>query len=611
MDSMDILSLDVLQPTSSRVQLALKHVDSDDFFQQLLSIDSALEALRDARNTLKSQLGAPNGDDVDGLIRRFEELQTAARRGFNLRARPRLRNLGILDLPDELLLKIFDCFSGLMGTDEVLYCRNLEVDVETIKSARLTCRRLCDTSSHLLVPCLYLNLSPSSLKRLEEVTNHPKISHGPRVFKINVEFHSATMANDLQDFASMCYRNMLFKTQRLERSIEDEEGMFANHYGSESVVRADIEKSRHILSCWEPLASGEQVREDAELDEAVLALRRGHERYRELFEQQQSVLKNGLFARVVAAAAARSRSKVWLFMSDSENSRAGCKPLWHTFNADPELLADPDRLVQSGLLPALGTHEWSYATGKEAGEAPHLLLYNLPLEMRAAGVSLVGLRVSVTPWQTPDNPNQKLSNDQLVGFSEVVKTLRVFDFSIVEREPGLAQSDEDMSDLLNYRSAAMGQRNIPKSSSSLSAVERLNGDLDSGVTSIGPLLTSPAWPRIKTIRLQSFCIDLDQLRKVLGLLGSGTCIKLLDMHLHSGTWADALDFLRSRAGRGSRLESPLGAEIDNMTRREYLDAFGGDPNPEESDNLATQYINSLEGIKNPLRKGVEAPGANP
>lgn len=571
---MDILSLDILQPTSSRVQLALKHVDSDDFFQQLLSIDSALEALGDARNTLKSQLGAPNGADMDGLIRRFEELQTAARRGFNLRARPRLRNLSILDLPDELLLKIFDCFSGLMGSDEVLYCSNMEVDVETIKNARLTCRRLCDTSSHLLVPCLYVDLSPSSLKRLEEVTNHPKISRGPRVFRINVEFHSATMANDLHRFASMCYRNMLLKTQRLERSLEDEEGMFANRYGSESVVRADIEKSRHILSCWEPLPTGKQVNEDAELNEAMLALRRGHERYRELFEQQQSVLKDGLFARVVAAAAAKSRSKVWLFMSDSEESRAGCKSLWHTFNADPELLADPDRLVQSGLLQTLGTHEWSYATGKEAGEAPHTLLFSLPLEMRAVGVPLVGLRANVTPWETPDNPKQRLSNDQLVGFSEVVKTLRVFDFSIVERGPGLGPSDKEM-------------------------------------TSIGPLLTSAAWPRIKTIRLQSFCMCLDHLRKFLELLGSGTCIKLYDFHLHSGTWAEALDYLRSKAGRGSRVESPLGAEIDNMTRSEYLDAFWADPNPWESDNMATQYINSREGIKNPLRKDVEAPEANP
>lgn len=573
MDSMDILSLDILQPTSSRVQLALKHVDSDDFFQQLLSIDSALEALRDARNTLKSQLGAPNGDDVDGLIRRFEELQTAARRGFNLRARPRLRNLGILDLPDELLVKIFDCFSGLVGSDEVLYCSNMEVDVETIKSARLACRRLCDTSSHLLVPCLYVDLSPSSLKRLEEVTNHPKISHGPRVFKINVEFHSATMANDLQRFASMCCANMLRKTMRLEKSLEDEENMFANRYGNEPVVQADIEKSRHILSCWGSLASGEQVSEDAELDEYVLALRRGHERYRELFEQQQSVLKNGLFARAVGAAAARSRSKVWLFISDSEDSRAGCKSLWHAFNADPELLADPDLLVQSGLLPYLGTHEWSYATGKEAGEAPHTLLYSLPLEMRAAGVPLVGLRVSVTPWETSENPKQRLSNDQLIGFSEVAKTLRVFDLSIVERG-GLGPNDKEM-------------------------------------TSIGPLLASAAWPRIKTIRLQSFCMCLDHLKKFLELFGSGTCIKLYDFDLRSGTWADALDCLRSKAGRGSRVESPLGAEIDNMTRREYLDAFWGDPNPWESDSMATQYINSREGIKNPLRKDVEAPKANP
>lgn len=40
------MDLDILQPARPSVMLAMKHFDSDDFFQQLLSADSALQALR-------------------------------------------------------------------------------------------------------------------------------------------------------------------------------------------------------------------------------------------------------------------------------------------------------------------------------------------------------------------------------------------------------------------------------------------------------------------------------------------------------------------------------------------------------------------------------------
>jgi hypothetical protein len=80
MDSTAALDLDV--------QLALKHIDSDDVFMQLLSIDSALQALKAAKKTFKPQPGILDGhdvaskhedvqqhvDEVDTLIRRFEEL---------------------------------------------------------------------------------------------------------------------------------------------------------------------------------------------------------------------------------------------------------------------------------------------------------------------------------------------------------------------------------------------------------------------------------------------------------------------------------------------------------------------------------------------------------
>lgn len=151
------------------VQLALKQVDSGDIFEQLLNLDSALQNLKTTKNALKPQPGVLGGhevaaktedfqqpvDEVGTLIRRFEDLQTAARHEFDLRSRPLLQHLGILDLPDELLLEIFDHFKSWVESDRDFHQPNLEVNIETIKNARLTCRRFYDTSSHLLVPCLH------------------------------------------------------------------------------------------------------------------------------------------------------------------------------------------------------------------------------------------------------------------------------------------------------------------------------------------------------------------------------------------------------------------------------------------------------------------------
>lgn len=159
--------------------------------------------------------------EIDELVRTLEGLQAAARYEFNVRARPRLRKLSLLDLPDELLLEIFDCFKGWVDSDQEFYHINLEVDTRSIQNSRLTCRRLCDISSHLLVPCVYVIPTLSSLEFLKQVTSHPKISRGTRVFRIDASFYGARIANDIRRFAVLCSRKVREDIQHLEREIRD------------------------------------------------------------------------------------------------------------------------------------------------------------------------------------------------------------------------------------------------------------------------------------------------------------------------------------------------------------------------------------------------------
>lgn len=103
------------------------------------------------------------------------------RKTINAEVRSKLRPLRIMDLPDELLMRIFTYARITFYKDE--FCsfeRHLNFDtVADIKNLGLTCRRFCNASSHLLLQSLRVDMTkPSSLERLEEVSRHPTIRKG-------------------------------------------------------------------------------------------------------------------------------------------------------------------------------------------------------------------------------------------------------------------------------------------------------------------------------------------------------------------------------------------------------------------------------------------------
>lgn len=438
------------------------------------------------------------------------------------------------------------------------------------------------------------------------MTSHPKISPGPRLLRVNVRFYSAAIAEDFRRFARMCYRKVREKTEIPQLALEewvDWEDLSVSTHGPEPVVRADVERSCHIMSCWESICFGGHISRVTQRDPAVVALRRGYRRYRELFEEQENILRDCIFARTIAAAAARSCSRVWLSISDNHQSCCEQKAdIWRSSYADPDLLADPDRLVQSGLTQ---TQRWYNAQDGRAYEAPQALLYELPLEMRAAGAYMVGFRVNIS---TPEIFTLELSNAQISGLNEVAKGLSDFGFFLDgvpyggQRRP--IPSAEQMEGLHTYLSAAMGQQNVPNLYLRLSSIDIFWDDTALGRYSIAPLLTSPAWPRIKFLHVYCTPIHLHQLKKLMNMLQPGIRVEFTMFYLMSGTWAEALDCVRSKAGWGSRLYCARGAESEMMTEDERDDVFEDDPEP--YGNTASQYIQSIEGVGNPLRKEVEA-----
>lgn len=614
MDSMALMDLDILQPARPSVMLAMKHFDSDDsddFFQQMLSADSALRALRASETELELQYRTlrTNGHaaeseaiqqlrtDLAALVRRLEEFQTAARNGFNLRARPLLQNLSILHLPDETLLQIFDDFKDELGSADLFYGTSKQADTKSIQNVRLTCRRLCNISSHLLVPRLEVSPSISSLERLEQVTRHPEICQCGRLLKINMSIYTATIAEDFQLFSLECYKKAQSRAEDLVRLLRMPEFNWHNMiHGSRGTVTDTLERARRRLSSWKPFVDGSTTDQGQHLDADALALQKGHGRYRELYHQQEKILRGGHFARTVAAAARRSNSDVWLSMSDDARAH---RNLFRDQRARvSNTSADPDLLVQSDLIPM---KEWGGKEGGEAERSIQSLLYELPLAMRSAGVSLAGIQVSInSPYRLALN----MSRNQLSGLRHAAESLKFFKFHMDRSDLRYWPKVEERNSLFAYLSAVSGPQSVPMLSLRLPTITTFNRNDTVARFRINALLSGPNWQRLEVIYLAQFRIRLDELRKLVDMLQSKPRLDFEDVHLISGSWKEALECLRSKAGRGSQLVSPQGAECDDMDDDRYEDIFLGI----YRGSKATQFINSVEGVENPLLMLDEANG---
>lgn len=625
MEYLTFTVLDIVQPAMASVQLALKYVDSDDYFQQLLVFDSALMALQSSRSPLLAMRGARNDQgpevrpkaafvlqvvyDLHALIRQFRDLQTKSRNAFNLRARSlRKVKVGVMDLPNELLLKIFDNLKIQLHDPNyfVFDSKDPIADHTAIQNTRLTCRRFRENSSHLLVRHLDITPSMSSLEHLEELIRHPEIWRGERVLRINLRYYCTTIAEDFQSFATMCAQDLQHKVGPFKELLaydEDRKEWIDKGYSLETLERGVL-NARRILSAWRPFTNRVPTQEGASLDAAPPVLQSGYERYREMLRQQQEILRDGYFARTVAAAAAKSHAKVWLSMSDDEPARddEDHRPrpsLVDSVEAsDLDLFADPDLLVQSSLIQP---HPWCRVTGDE-GETTQSLLYELPLAMHAAKARLAGVAVNVNH---PSRWHLGVSQDQLSGLSEVAEGLVAFTFRMDRDNYQMSlPTPEDMSGLNAYLRAIMGPQCVPNLWLSLLPLDWLDvGDRPDLSFPIQPLLHSSSWHNLKAVRLEYLSVGIEDLRKLMGMLESKARLCLKGIRLRDGSWATALDCLRSKADQGSRLVSPGGQDCELLNEQEYRDNY--DRLFLSGETKATQYITRVEGVENPYRMSDE------
>ncbi|RAL11799.1 uncharacterized protein BO97DRAFT_86280 [Aspergillus homomorphus CBS 101889] len=132
-------------------------------------------------------------------------------------SRPSIRPLTIFDVPNDLLLQIFEYFQDFRVSSKADFWLNSfiprwqgedfsPVEVQkhrrTIPSLRLVCRLFNELSSSLLCPILFVNLDQASLDRAIQLSGCPLVAAGFRAVRVGLRFRIRDHEKSLQESAS-------------------------------------------------------------------------------------------------------------------------------------------------------------------------------------------------------------------------------------------------------------------------------------------------------------------------------------------------------------------------------------------------------------------------
>jgi hypothetical protein len=508
------------------------------------------------------------------------------------------------EFPDEVLLKIVGCFESSFDETLLHFDSDLDLNIKTIQSIRLTCKRLCQISSQLLIPYIHVTPSLKSLDQVVKVASHPTISRGVRRVFIDVKLVEEKAVEYLEYYFT-------YQEAALERIMD--------YYGMDNPGMITIESERFlvkagfVLTIMESLhpprnENGPPLIHKLHLDEPQLSIRRllqqGYARCQERYQEQNEIIRSGRFVSDVAEAIAKLGPSVHLYISDNHDNPS----INDRYGLMQALREHGDRDMDSEFIMKL-TDKYSVLGWKSVLEGRgdeqtcqslQSIFYRLPLAIKAAGGNLTGFTIDM------GGCFQSFAPPVLIGYmtkevasdlEEAFRSLQSFSFRV--QAPLWAPS------LSTFLSAVVGSQQLSNLSLDLVPIgHHLMGDAVADAGTIRLLgLPENSWGRLKSLSLKRFYIHLGQLKQMLSVVQPGCDLILDGIWLLSGSWAEALDDIRSKAGLGSYLICPRGQECNEMQMGPYEEIFG-DYYMESTDlpvSKATRYIRSIDGYDNPLR----------
>ncbi len=560
---------------------------------------------RDSRKILE--------DTQDSL--RAEIAALSRRRGVGCR--------GLFDLPDELLLAIFQFVDGFdfdpssrsaplgpyrrSGDDDEdpppMYCCG-RTRVPDIKNIRLVCRRFSTLAAGLLVRLVRVYPTAASLARFDAISRHPTISKGVRGVLVVLHF-SDFQYLDFRSFIARHSAELRDHLARFETSSRADE--------RRSIFDADdalevIESARKAYSIVHHMrferaeddAGGDYSDDEVDGESAPSPegeayevhrqrIRGIHQQLRRRDTEDRPLLSTaGGFAQGMGTAMARLPGPLELGFGDGDFVRL--RELMVGYGIDVW-----DALHRRMLQPPTGPECSRRVSGVTCDE----LIPDIITAAGQAGASLGALRLDLTIQNDPIEIGPK--PDACKAITSGMPHLHEFSFSYL----GYAGDNDPYGDLASYGlyeflAACLDMPNLRKVTVDLGhyAYYEPNANL-------ADILGTRARPCLTDLTLRGFTVELPYLVQLL----EGLPERLDGLHLESvcldeGTWREALDVLRTKIYSRLRLEDLDGAECDDMPRGEYDEVFG--ECRADGATRATLYVMRHDPeAPNPLRKREE------
>ena len=580
----------------------------DSLYQRMKILASLQVAFREgewefSRASLLLENGAIAGDELEliqadreqnfevlePLQQAIELIESDTRISVDNVSRPTLRPLKLLEMPDEVLIKIFDYVKGWTGKTAPFY--ELGNIGEDVKNLRLTCRRFCSTSSDLLLRFVRVELTPSSLSQFEEISRHPTISKGVRCVRVVLPLYNATLAQDISTFAQHNAQELRDLTETMELLLPHAVHAVDLHFPTEKVAE-ELRNAWNIVDIWESYAINPKdlVRETDLIYCGVL--QEAHERYRQHFQEQVILRKDAYFIKAVAAAIARMPTVDALEICDFDYQGS-----WRTYSRSwIDQVSDKEALGQNLLVPM----RWEQARRYELGDPPTEILVKLPAAIHQAGGLVTALKLELS---FPESYATLTQNEEdLVALKASVQGLKHFKLRARHfkvRSFGPPVPEAEVEHIKTFLHALLDTQSLEHLFLDFGFL--WDRDNMPSSTSLGSLFTFRSWPKLRHLFWRVCPLHLEEFKQFIGNLS--TPIEYMGphaTHLLSGTWAEALDVLRRKA-KYTTIECPSGGGLEDMPKEEREDIFPRRNGRPDSDSKAEQYVaGKIE--QNPLRK---------
>ncbi|KAI1328885.1 hypothetical protein F5Y16DRAFT_397847 [Xylariaceae sp. FL0255] len=524
---------------------------------------------------------------------------------------PRAKKL--LELPDELLLKVFRNFHSVTTIQGSHKYNPKSRYIDNIKSLRLTCHWFNEIASQFLLNFVIVEPTVASLHRLEGIAAHPIMSRQIFGAHVSLATYSPHMADSLYHFNHAV--RQLFLVERDRKSIEDYGDEFICHYGLRSRLPpffvCDEEKSiinerahalMKSLETTEIHPTYTRWRGETNLQDAF-------EDYRRRFNEQKRVIETLSFARRVAQALARMPRIKILMLNDKPAIRhLGKVDIWWAL-----LTEDHAKIVQRYIMPSSANTFQREALARSSLDAKFPLKAAVQILTFSAGfgVGIKDLRCRFHVQQ---------SEPQWEDFTRVYTGLRRFGMGLTHADVSIlvrwGRAEEEMAEFAQKIVTAMLSV-APLNSLHLRSRDLASrSDSDVFITEVTDSILDRLQPgRLRRLVLnRDVSVSLDTLQKLLIPFKDTEedsnkpkfHLELDGVHLRTDNrygWGEALEVFRGCVDNTSIVRDPHG-DFPGRSHRYVNDLFSPIHQLQGEETEANSYIRG-DPIRNPIIRIVE------